>query len=89
MLSRPDTAGRRTGATDRFAHRLGLLLGALVALALPASACPTCSVGQAVETLALIMCFMLIPYVIVGGVWLWVRSLLAREARAKEPETSG
>ena len=60
--------------------RLAGPLIALAALAAPASACPTCSVGQAIETLAIVLAFMAIPYVIVTVVWLWLRRLLASEA---------
>ena len=58
---------------------LAHLLSCLLLMALPLSACPTCSVGQAVETLALVMAFMTIPYVIVTGVWFWMKRLLAGE----------
>lgn len=66
---------------DRGARRLALGASALAALAAPVSACPSCSVGQAVETLVLVLAFMFIPYVIVSGVWFWMKRLLAREGR--------
>jgi hypothetical protein len=58
---------------------LAHLVSFLLILAVPASACPTCSVGQAIETLALIMAFMTIPYVIAVSVWFAVRHLIATE----------
>jgi len=58
---------------------LAHLISSLLLLSLPLSACPTCSVGQALETLALVMAFMGIPYVIATGVWFGVKRLLAGE----------
>jgi len=58
---------------------LAFLSSALLLLALPASACPTCSVGQGMETLALILAFLAIPYVIVSGIWFWMKRLFAGE----------
>lgn len=77
-------AHRRTHG-DAQAHRLALAVAALCALSLPTAACPSCSVGQAVETLAMVMAFMTIPYLVVSGVWLWVRSILSREDGTKPP----
>jgi len=58
---------------------LAHLISALLIMALPLAACPTCSVGQALETLALILAFLAIPYIIVTGVWFWMKRLLASE----------
>jgi len=63
-------------------RRLPMLVaaaGAVLALAPAASACPSCSVGQGLETLAYVMAFMAIPYIVVSGVLYWVRKLLAEE----------
>ena len=53
--------------------------GAVLALAPAASACPSCSVGHGLETLAYVMAFMAIPYVVVSGVLYWVKKVLAQE----------
>jgi hypothetical protein len=53
--------------------------GALVALATSAGACPSCSVGQGLETLAYVLGFLLIPYGVVTGVLFWMRKLTAEE----------
>lgn len=58
---------------------LAHLISSLLLLALPLSACPTCSVGQALETLALVLAFLGIPYVVVTGVWFCMKRLLAGE----------
>ena len=58
---------------------LGLGLSAFALCAAPAAACPTCSVGQGLDTLLIILSFMVIPYVVVGSIWLWMRRLLASE----------
>lgn len=60
-------------------RRLSAVSGALVALAVPASACPSCSVGQGFETLAYVLGFLLIPYGVVMGVLFWMRRLHAEE----------
>ena len=60
-------------------RRLSAVAGALVALAAPASACPSCSVGQGLETLAYVLGFLLIPYGVVTGVLFWMRRLHAEE----------
>ena len=44
-----------------------------------ASACPSCSVGQGLETLAYVLAFMAIPYLVVSGVLYWMRKLTAQE----------
>ena len=58
---------------------LAAAVGAVVALAPAASACPSCSLGQGLETLAYVLAFMAIPYLVVSGVLYWVRRLLAQE----------
>ncbi|HZM01370.1 MAG TPA: hypothetical protein VFD43_14075 [Planctomycetota bacterium] len=54
-------------------------LGAIAALAAPASACPFCSLTQSTDTLVYVAALMLVPYLIVSGVVLWVRRVLASE----------
>ena len=54
-------------------------LGMVAALAPAASACPSCSVGQGLETLAYILAFMAIPYLVVSGVLYWVRKVISQE----------
>lgn len=53
--------------------------GATLALAASASACPTCSVGQGLETLIYVLGFLGIPYVVVSGVLYWMRKLMMQE----------
>lgn len=60
-------------------RRLAFSVSFVGLLAPVASACPTCSVGQAIETLVFILAFMAIPYVIATGVWIWMRRLFASE----------
>ena len=62
--------------------RLALIVGAIAATASSASACPTCSVGQGLETLALVVGFLLVPYIVVSGVLFWMRRLLNQERGA-------
>jgi len=64
---------------ERILARLTAAAGALAALAVPASACPSCSVGQGLETLAYVLGFLLIPYGVVTGVLFWMRRLHAEE----------
>ena len=61
------------------ARRLTATAGALLALAAPAAACPYCALSQGVETLAYILGFLVIPYVVVSATWLWMRRIIARE----------
>jgi len=60
-------------------QRLGLAAFLMVSLGAPASACPTCSLGQALSTLVYIACFLAIPYVIVTGVCMWMRRVVREE----------
>ena len=76
MVQHSHTAPKRLPQPLR---RLAFSVSLLGLLAPVASACPTCSVGQAIETLLLIVSFMLIPYVIATGVWIWMRRLFASE----------
>ena len=53
-----------------------------VALALVtsmASACPSCSLAQAGDTLLYIIAFMATPYLLVSGSVVWIKSLLDEE----------
>lgn len=64
------------------AATLRALLVALVVMALApaAAACPTCGVaGQAGDTLLWVCGFLIIPYVVVTGVWLWMKRIIASE----------
>lgn len=70
---------RATRSIARLLPRLAASLGALAGLAAPAWACPYCSVGQDTNTLAYILAFVLIPYVLVSGVLLWMRRILRSE----------
>ncbi len=51
----------------------------LSGLAPAAAACPYCSLSQGADTLVYIAAFVLLPYVIVSGVWVWLKRLLASE----------
>lgn len=64
---------------ERRARVLAAACSASALLAGPASACPGCSVGQGLDTLIIILCFMGIPYLVVSGVMLWMRRVLAGE----------
>lgn len=64
---------------SRTARILAAALGAVVGLAPAASACPSCSVGQGLETLAYVLAFMAIPYLVVSGVLYWVRRVIHQE----------
>ncbi|MFT5287163.1 MAG: hypothetical protein ACI8TQ_003343 [Planctomycetota bacterium] len=55
------------------------MLTVLVAFAPTAAACPTCAVGAGIETLAYIVGFLGIPYLIVMGTLFWMRRLLKSE----------
>ncbi|MFT7669510.1 MAG: hypothetical protein ACI8X5_002213 [Planctomycetota bacterium] len=59
--------------------RLFLAAGAVAALAGSASACPTCSVGAGWETLAYVLAFLAVPYLVVTGVLFWIRKLTSFE----------
>ena len=61
-------------------HRVLLSACAMAALAGPAWACPSCSLSQGVDTLVFILAFMVVPYVVVGGTWAWIRRILKQEA---------
>lgn len=64
------------------AGALRALLVVLVvgAVAPAAAACPTCGVaGQGGETLMWVLGFLAIPYVVVSGVWMWMKHLMASE----------
>lgn len=62
-----------------------LALGALLAFAPAASACPYCALSQGTDTLIFILCFLVIPYLVVSGVWFWMKRVLAAE-RAEQLE---
>lgn len=60
-------------------RRLVLVASALVALAAPAWACPSCALSQGVDTLVFILAFLIVPYLIVSGTWIWIRRILKSE----------
>jgi len=68
----------RTGGAGR-AAKLAAAAGAVAGLAPVAAACPYCALSQGVDTLVFIAAFLLLPYVIVTGVWVWIKRLLASE----------
>lgn len=69
---------RKTSITRR---SLAALV-AVAALSPAAAACPYCSLSQGADTLVYILAFLVIPYVIVGGTWLWMKRLFAAESEA-------
>jgi hypothetical protein len=54
-------------------------LGAIAGLSATAWACPFCAMGQSADTLLYMAALMLVPYVLVSGVVLWMRRVLASE----------
>lgn len=69
-----------TSRARRVASRLGGAALALGLLATPAAACPYCALSQGSDTFIYILAFLGIPYVIVGGTWMFMRRMLAAEA---------
>jgi hypothetical protein len=63
----------------RAAATLAAAAGALLGLAPAAAACPYCAVSQGADTLVYILAFIALPYLIVSGVWVWLKRLLASE----------
>lgn len=61
------------------APRAALLLGALLAAAPRARACPSCAVGQGFETLGYVLAFMGVPYLVVMGTVVAMRHALREE----------
>jgi hypothetical protein len=64
---------------SRAAARAAAVLGALVGLSASAAACPFCALSQSADTLIYVGALMLVPYVVVSGVVLWMRRVLASE----------
>ncbi len=58
----------------------------LLAATASASACPSCSLAQAGDTLLYIIAFMLMPYALVSGSVVWIKSLLAEENDEDTPD---
>ena len=56
-----------------------LALAALLALSPAGSACPYCSLSQGTDTLIFILFFLIIPYLVVTGIWIWMKRLFAAE----------
>jgi hypothetical protein len=64
------------------ARHAAIALLAMVALSQSASACPYCSLSQGSDTLMYVVSFLVIPYVIVGGTWVWMKRVLNSENEA-------
>lgn len=60
-------------------------LAAAALLSASAAACPTCSLAQAGDTLIYIVTFMLLPYALVSGSVVWIKSLLDEEKDEDPP----
>jgi len=60
--------------------RLVPAFAALLVLTGPVAACPYCALSQGTDTLIYIMGFLIIPYVIVTGTFMWMRRVLRDEA---------
>lgn len=60
-------------------------LSAAALLAGPAAACPSCSLAQAGDTLLYVVSFMLLPYLLVSGSIVWIKSLLDEEKDEDPP----
>ncbi|MFT7463333.1 MAG: hypothetical protein ACI9EF_001677 [Pseudohongiellaceae bacterium] len=69
----------RAKAISTQVRRCSAALVAVALLSPAAAACPYCSLSQGADTLVYILAFLVIPYVIVGGTWLWVKRLMASE----------
>ena len=69
----------RRASTASTAGTAAATLGAIAGLSSPAWACPFCSLTQSADTLIYVAALMLVPYLIVSGVVLWVRRVLASE----------
>ena len=66
--------------------RVLVVLLVLGALSPDAAACPTCGVaGQGSETLLWVLGFLAIPYVVVSGVWMWMKHVMASEGDGSGP----
>jgi hypothetical protein len=59
--------------------RAAATLGAIAGLSATASACPFCALSQSADTLVYVGALMLVPYLVVSGVVMWVRRVLASE----------
>jgi sorbitol-specific phosphotransferase system component IIC len=70
---------RRLDARFRALRKAVTAAGAIVAFSAPAAACPYCALSQGIETLAYVLGFLAIPYLIVTGVWFWMRRVIATE----------
>ena len=66
-------------AAATLTRRLTLVASAVAALAAPAWACPSCALSQGVDTLVFILAFLVVPYAIVSGTWIWIRRILKSE----------
>ena len=61
-------------------------IAVMLVAAASASACPSCSLAQAGDTLLYIIAFMLTPYVLVSGSVVWIKSLLDDENDEDTPD---
>lgn len=66
-------------AAAALTRRITLVASAVAALAAPAWACPSCALSQGVDTLIFILAFLVVPYLIVSGTWIWIRRILKSE----------
>jgi len=66
-------------AAETVTRRSVLSASAIAALAAPAWACPTCSLSQGIDTLVYILAFLVVPYVIVAGTFVWIKRILKSE----------
>jgi hypothetical protein len=66
-------------AAGRALPRAAATLGAVLGLSAAAWACPYCALSQSADTLIYVGALVLVPYLVVSGIALWVRRLLASE----------
>jgi hypothetical protein len=64
------------------AFRLVSAMLAVAVLTPATAACPYCSLSQGADTLMYIVGFLVIPYVVVAGTWIWMKRVLASEKEA-------
>lgn len=69
----------RRASTASTAGTAAATLGAIAGLSATASACPYCALSQSSDTLIYVGLLMLVPYLVVSGVVLWMRRVLASE----------
>jgi hypothetical protein len=67
------------GASRRKGPPAAAVAAVLAGLAPAAAACPSCALSQGADTLLYIAAFLVLPYAVVTGVWVWLKRLLASE----------